>query len=88
MTRRAVLLVNLGSPESPAVADVRRYLAEFLGDERVLDAPRQPWRWLLLHGIILRFRPAKLDKPLVSTAPVLTSEYRHRPAWTWALALA
>jgi ferrochelatase len=59
MSQRAVLLVNLGSPESASVADVRRYLAEFLGDERVLDAPRQPLRWLLLHGIILRTRPAK-----------------------------
>src|SRR5689334_10231178 len=36
---RAVLLVNLGSPDSPAVRDVRRYLREFLGDERVLDLP-------------------------------------------------
>ena len=59
MAQRAVLLANLGSPESTSVADVRRYLAEFLGDERVLDAPRQPLRWLLLHGIILRTRPAK-----------------------------
>jgi ferrochelatase len=59
MPSRAVLLVNLGSPDSPSVTDVRRYLAEFLGDERVLDAPAQPLRWLLLHGIILRTRPAK-----------------------------
>jgi len=58
MASRAVLLVNLGSPDTPSVADVRRYLAEFLGDERVLDLPA-PLRWLLLHGIILRFRPAK-----------------------------
>jgi ferrochelatase len=58
MAHRAVLLVNLGSPDSTSVADVRRYLAEFLGDERVLDAP-QPLRWLLLHGIILRTRPSK-----------------------------
>ena len=58
MSPRAVLLVNLGSPDSTSVADVRRYLAEFLGDERVLDAP-QPLRWLLLHGIILRTRPRK-----------------------------
>ena len=58
MPSRAVLLVNLGSPDSTAVPDVRRYLAEFLGDERVLDLP-QPWRWLLLHGIILRTRPRK-----------------------------
>lgn len=59
MSQRAVLLVNLGSPDSPSTADVRRYLAEFLGDERVLDRPPQPWRWLLLHGIILRTRPAR-----------------------------
>ncbi len=59
MSHRAVLLVNLGSPDSPSTADVRRYLAEFLGDERVLDRPPQPLRWLLLHGIILRTRPPK-----------------------------
>jgi len=56
MSQRAVLLVNLGSPDSPSVPDVRRYLREFLGDERVLDLPA-PARWLLLEGIILRTRP-------------------------------
>jgi ferrochelatase len=55
---RAVLLVNLGSPDSPSVPDVRRYLREFLGDERVIDLPA-PLRWLLLEGIILRTRPKK-----------------------------
>jgi ferrochelatase len=59
MPKRAVLLVNLGSPDSTAVTDVRRYLREFLGDERVIDAPFQPFRWLLLNGIILRARPKK-----------------------------
>ena len=59
MAQRAGLLVNLGSPDSPSTADVRRYLAEFLGDRRVLDRPPQPLRWLLLHGIILRARPPK-----------------------------
>ena len=58
MSKRAVLLVNLGSPDSPSVPDVRRYLREFLGDERVLDLPA-PARWLLLEGIILRTRPKK-----------------------------
>ncbi len=53
---RGILLVNLGSPDSPREPDVRRYLREFLGDERVLDLP-QPWRWLLLEGVILRTRP-------------------------------
>jgi ferrochelatase len=59
MSKRAVLLVNLGSPASTAVPDVRRYLREFLGDKRVIDAPPQPFRWLLLEGIILRLRPKK-----------------------------
>lgn len=58
MPKRAVLLVNLGSPDSTSVADVRRYLREFLGDERVLDMPA-PFRWALLEGIILRTRPKK-----------------------------
>ncbi|MGD1032608.1 MAG: ferrochelatase [Opitutaceae bacterium] len=58
MPKRAVLLVNLGSPASTSVADVRRYLREFLGDERVLDMAA-PLRWLLLEGIILRSRPKK-----------------------------
>lgn len=58
MSKRAVLLVNLGSPDSTSVPDVRRYLREFLGDERVLDVPA-PLRWLLLEGIILRTRPKK-----------------------------
>jgi len=59
MPKRAVLLVNLGSPASTSVADVRAYLREFLGDERVIDAPSQPWRSMLLEGIILRTRPKK-----------------------------
>ena len=58
MAKRAVLLVNLGSPDSTSVSDVRRYLREFLGDERVLDLPDAA-RWLLLEGIILRTRPKK-----------------------------
>jgi protoporphyrin/coproporphyrin ferrochelatase len=58
MSKRAVLLVNLGSPDSTSVPDVRRYLREFLGDERVLDLPAAA-RWLLLEGIILRTRPKK-----------------------------
>jgi ferrochelatase len=53
-----VLLIQLGTPKSPAVGDVRRYLREFLGDRRVLDMPRLP-HWLLLHLVILPFRPRK-----------------------------
>ena len=53
-----VLLVNLGTPQAPTTAAVRRYLAEFLWDRRVVEIPRAVW-WLILHGIILRTRPAK-----------------------------
>ena len=54
---KGVLLVNLGSPDSPSVPDVRRYLNEFLMDSRVLDIP-----WLLRRfvvGMILVKRPAE-----------------------------
>ncbi|ACB75752.1 ferrochelatase [Opitutus terrae] len=53
MPNRAVLLVNLGSPDSTSVPDVRRYLDEFLGDERVIDRPAQPFRSILVHRIIV-----------------------------------
>jgi ferrochelatase len=56
--RTGVLLVNLGTPESPTPAAVRRYLAEFLMDRRVVEIPRAVW-WPILHGIILRVRPKK-----------------------------
>jgi ferrochelatase len=52
MSKAAVLLVNLGSPRSPTVGDVRRYLREFLMDPRVLDVP-WPIRFALVHFIIL-----------------------------------
>ena len=58
MPKRAVLIANLGSPDSTSVPDVRRYLREFLGDERVLDMAA-PLRWLLLEGVILPRRPKK-----------------------------
>jgi len=58
MSKRAVLLLNLGSPRSCATGDVRDYLREFLGDPCVLDMPA-PLRWLLLNGVILRKRPAR-----------------------------
>lgn len=51
-----VLLVNLGTPNSPSVGDVRRYLRQFLSDPRVINLP-QPLRWLLLNLVILPFRP-------------------------------
>jgi ferrochelatase len=54
----AVLLCNLGTPAAPTAAALRPYLREFLSDPRVVEIPRVLW-WPILHGIILRFRPAK-----------------------------
>lgn len=54
MSKRAIFLVNLGSPDSTSVPDVRRYLNEFLGDERVIDKPRSAFlRTLLVERIIV-----------------------------------
>ncbi len=53
-----VLLVNLGTPAAPTTAAVRRYLAQFLSDPRVVELPRPLW-WLILHGVILRIRPRR-----------------------------
>ncbi|WP_049621586.1 ferrochelatase [Frateuria defendens] len=53
-----VLLVNLGTPDAPTARALRPYLAEFLGDPRVIEAPRWLW-WLVLHGVILRIRPKR-----------------------------
>ncbi|WP_415036165.1 ferrochelatase [Azonexus sp.] len=54
----AVVLINLGTPEAPTAPALRRYLAEFLGDPRVVEIPRLIW-WPILHGIILTTRPKK-----------------------------
>jgi ferrochelatase len=56
--RVGVLLINLGTPDAPETAAVRRYLAEFLSDPRVIEIPRIAWL-PILHGIILRTRPKK-----------------------------
>jgi ferrochelatase len=53
-----VLLINLGTPDAPEVRAVRRYLAEFLSDPRVVEIPAIAWR-PILHGIILRTRPRR-----------------------------
>ena len=58
---KGVLLINLGSPDSPNPKDVKKYLGEFLMDERVIDVPQ--WlRWFLVKGIILNTRPKKSAK--------------------------
>jgi ferrochelatase len=53
-----VLLLNLGTPDAPTPTAVRRYLAEFLKDPRVVEISRPLW-WLVLHGVILRVRPSR-----------------------------
>ena len=56
MKKTGLLLVNLGSPDSSSVPDVRRYLREFLMDGRVIDSP-WPIRAMVVYGAILPFRP-------------------------------
>ena len=56
--KTGVLLLNLGTPDAPTASAVRRYLAEFLADPRVVEIPKLIWM-IILHGIILRVRPAK-----------------------------
>lgn len=56
--RIGVLLINLGTPDAPTSAAVKRYLSEFLSDPRVVEIPRLLW-WPILHGIILQTRPKK-----------------------------
>ena len=56
--RIGVLLVNLGTPDEPEASAVRRYLAQFLSDPRVVEIPAVAWK-PILHGIILRTRPRK-----------------------------
>jgi ferrochelatase len=55
ITKTAVILINLGTPDAPTKAAVRTYLKEFLWDRRVVEIPRALW-WLILHGLILPFR--------------------------------
>lgn len=56
-----ILLCNLGTPDEATADAVRRYLAEFLSDPRVIELAKPVW-WLILHGIILRTRPARSAK--------------------------
>jgi protoporphyrin/coproporphyrin ferrochelatase len=56
--KTGVLLTNLGTPEAPTAGALRTYLRQFLSDPRVVEIPRLVWM-IILHGIILRVRPAK-----------------------------
>ena len=76
--RTAVLLCNLGTPDAPTAPALRRYLAEFLSDPRVVEIPPIAWR-PILHGIILRTRPAKSAAKYQS---IWTPEGSPLQAWT------
>lgn len=88
MSKQGVLLVNLGTPDSPSVKDVRRYLDEFLMDERVIDIS-QLGRTLLVKGIIVPFRGPKSAKtyqkiwtdkgsPLMYYSEIMRDELQNR----------
>lgn len=76
--RTAVLYCNLGTPDSPSAKDVRRFLAEFLGDPRVVEIPRLIWM-VLLHGVVLRVRPAESGAKYAS---IWTREGSPLKVWT------
>ena len=61
MNKTAVVLINLGTPDSPSTSDVRKYLFQFLNDKRVIDIP---WllRKILVNLIIVPFRAPKSAK--------------------------
>lgn len=97
MNNRAVLLVNLGSPDSPSVQDVRTYLGEFLMDGCVLDAP-YPIRWSIVHFSILPNRPAQSAEayekiwtakgsPLVAESRMVREQLEARLGMTVELAM-
>ena len=74
-----IILANLGTPEEPKTAAVRKYLGQFLMDRRVVEIPRFIWCWIL-HFIILVFRPASSAKKYAqiwtSKAPAITRRQR------------
>ena len=76
--RTGVLLCNLGTPDEPTAPALRRYLAQFLGDPRVVEIPRLLWL-PILHGIILRVRPAK---SAAKYASIWTPEGSPLMVWT------
>jgi protoporphyrin/coproporphyrin ferrochelatase len=80
--RLGVLLINLGTPDAPTAAAVRKYLAEFLSDPRVVEIPPALWK-PLLHGFILRTRPAKSARRYASIwtsdgSPLLVHSLRQK----------
>lgn len=97
--KQGVLLVNLGTPDSPSVKDVRRYLAEFLTDGRVIDI-HPFWRKLLVMGLIVPFRgprsaalyrqvwDAQNGSPLLHYSRLQQQLLQQELGETWVVALA
>ncbi|MDO3380835.1 ferrochelatase [Gilvimarinus algae] len=88
-TRTGVLLTNLGTPDAPDASALKRYLAEFLSDPRIIEIPRLLWK-LILHGIILRVRPKRSAKLYASVwtdegSPLLAISQRQCSAIAAAL---
>jgi ferrochelatase len=84
-----VLLCNLGTPDAPTAKSVRRYLAEFLSDPRVVELPRALWL-IILHGIVLRVRPRRSAKAYAKVwtdegSPLLANSKRQGAAIASAL---
>ncbi|HKK13737.1 MAG TPA: ferrochelatase, partial [Gammaproteobacteria bacterium] len=84
-----VLVTNLGTPDAPTPSALRRYLAEFLWDPRVVEFPRPLW-WLVLHGVILRIRPRRAARSYqriwtAQGSPLLTISQRQAAALQAAL---
>lgn len=84
-----VLLVNLGTPEAPDRASVRRYLKEFLWDPRVVEVPRLVW-WFVLNGLVLNTRPGRSAKAYQKVwtdegSPLLSISRRQQAALVEAL---
>ena len=76
--KTAIIYCNIGTPQAPTAHALRRYLAEFLSDPRVVEIPRFLWM-LILHGIILRVRPAKSAHKYAS---IWTEEGSPLKVWT------
>ncbi|HZW75224.1 MAG TPA: ferrochelatase, partial [Caldimonas sp.] len=76
--RTAIVVCNLGTPDAPTPQAVRRYLAEFLSDRRVVEIPRAAWL-PILHGIVLRVRPERSAKKYAS---IWTPEGSPLKVWT------
>ena len=76
--KTAIVYCNLGTPQAPTAPALRRYLAEFLSDPRVVEIPRFLWL-MILHGIILRVRPAKSAHKYAS---IWTAEGSPLKVWT------